>query len=74
MQVLIINQDKVRQLLPMDEAMAAMAEQSASSSEEIAAMVEEQVASIDQVAASARVLAEQVASLRKPLPGGESIT
>ncbi|NOR82404.1 MAG: HAMP domain-containing protein [Ardenticatenales bacterium] len=54
--------------------MAAVAEQSASNSEEIAAMVEEQVASIDQVAASARVLAEQVASLRKPLPGGESIT
>ncbi len=53
--------------------MAAVAEQSASSSEEIAAMVEEQVASIDQVATSARMLAEQVADLRRPLPGGESI-
>jgi methyl-accepting chemotaxis protein len=54
--------------------MAAVAEQSASSSEEIVAMVEEQVASIDQVAASAQRLAEQVAGLRRPLPGGESIT
>ncbi len=63
-----------KEMVKAVNAMAAMAEQSASSSEEIAAMVEEQVASIDQVAASARELAEQVAILRRPLPGGESIT
>jgi len=62
-----------KEMVKAVNAMAAVAEQSASSSEEIAAMVEQQVASIDQVATSAQALAAEVASLRRPLPGGESL-